>query len=71
MLVTEYVEPHVQTLTEKSAEAFEASKNAVKPHIINVQELADPYYQVCNTYIFKVYCAEIGQDKKSFSYDRK
>ncbi|KAL2896792.1 Laminin subunit beta-1 [Bienertia sinuspersici] len=45
VVVTEYVEPHIQTLTAKSAEAFEASKTAVKPHIIKVQELADPYYQ--------------------------
>lgn len=46
VMVTEYVEPHIQTLTAKSAEAFEASRDAVKPHIIKVQDLADPYYQV-------------------------
>ncbi|KAL9226926.1 hypothetical protein vseg_002683 [Gypsophila vaccaria] len=45
VIVTEYVEPHVQLLTAKTAEAFESSKTAVKPHIIRVQELADPYYQ--------------------------
>ncbi|KAK9683942.1 hypothetical protein RND81_10G176700 [Saponaria officinalis] len=43
--VTEYVEPHVQSLTAKTANAFESSKAAVKPHIIRVQNLADPYYQ--------------------------
>uniref|UniRef100_A0A803LYT5 Uncharacterized protein n=1 Tax=Chenopodium quinoa TaxID=63459 RepID=A0A803LYT5_CHEQI len=45
VMATEYVEPHIQTLTAKSAEAFEASKNAIKPHITKAQELADPYYQ--------------------------
>ncbi|KAK9699651.1 hypothetical protein RND81_08G187300 [Saponaria officinalis] len=43
--VIEYVEPHVQLVTAKTVEAFEASKTAVKPHIIKVHELADPYYQ--------------------------
>ncbi|XP_021729265.1 227 kDa spindle- and centromere-associated protein-like isoform X1 [Chenopodium quinoa] len=45
VMATEFVEPHIQTLTAKSAEAFEASKNSVKPHITKAQELADPYYQ--------------------------
>ncbi|KAH9623746.1 hypothetical protein KSS87_021226 [Heliosperma pusillum] len=45
VVVTEYVEPHVQSLTSKTVEAFEASKTAVKPHIVKVHELADPYYQ--------------------------
>lgn len=41
-----YVEPHVQTLTAKTIEAYEASKTTLHPHIIKVQEFVDPYFQV-------------------------
>ncbi|KAF5177614.1 Myosin heavy chain-related, partial [Thalictrum thalictroides] len=42
---TTYIEPHVQSLSAKGAELYESSKSTLTPHVIRVQELADPYYQ--------------------------
>ncbi|KAG2239918.1 hypothetical protein Bca52824_091277 [Brassica carinata] len=43
--VATHVEPHVRTLSIKAKEAYHASKSAVSPHIVTVQEIVDPYYQ--------------------------
>ncbi|GAY44518.1 hypothetical protein CUMW_082630 [Citrus unshiu] len=45
VVFTTNVEPHVQTLKTKTIEACEATKTAVTPHIIRVQEVVDPYFQ--------------------------
>lgn len=51
VLVTN-VQPHVQSLKTKSIEAYEASRIAVTPHIVKVQEVVDPYFQVYRWGIF-------------------
>ncbi|KAB1204472.1 hypothetical protein CJ030_MR8G028132 [Morella rubra] len=38
-------EPHVQSLTKKTIEVYEASKSKVTPHIVQVREFVDPYFQ--------------------------
>ncbi|GMI81564.1 hypothetical protein like AT4G31340 [Hibiscus trionum] len=45
VVVTTHAEPHVQSLKAKSIEVYEASKTAVNPHIVKVQEIVDPYFQ--------------------------
>ncbi|PIA43851.1 hypothetical protein AQUCO_01800117v1 [Aquilegia coerulea] len=47
---TIYVEPHVQSLSTKGAEFYESSKSTLTPHVVRVQELADPYYQEAKKY---------------------
>ncbi|XP_061951736.1 uncharacterized protein LOC133674566 isoform X3 [Populus nigra] len=45
VVITTQVKPHVQSLTAKTVQIYEASKTTVTPHIIRVQEIADPYLQ--------------------------
>ena len=40
------VEPHVQSLSKKTIEVYEASKSAVTPHVERVHEFIDPHFQV-------------------------
>ncbi|XP_038885413.1 uncharacterized protein LOC120075810 [Benincasa hispida] len=37
--------PHLQSLCKRSSEAYEASKQALTPHIIRAQEFSYPYFQ--------------------------
>lgn len=39
-------EPHVQLLTSKTVEYYEAARKKIKPHVNKAQEFVDPYYQV-------------------------
>ncbi|CAK7354310.1 unnamed protein product [Dovyalis caffra] len=45
VVITTQVEPHVQSLTAKTVEIYEASKTKITPHIIRIQEIVDPYFQ--------------------------
>ncbi|XP_027332292.1 uncharacterized protein LOC113847399 isoform X2 [Abrus precatorius] len=38
-------EPQLQFFTAKTVEVYEASKNAIAPHLNKAQEFVDPYYQ--------------------------
>ncbi|XP_061339316.1 uncharacterized protein LOC133286000 [Gastrolobium bilobum] len=38
-------EPHMQLLSTKTVEVYEASKNAIAPHLSKAKEFVDPYYQ--------------------------
>ncbi|CAK9312926.1 unnamed protein product [Citrullus colocynthis] len=45
LVVKTNYEPHLQSLCKRSSEAYEASKQALTPHIIRAQEFAYPYFQ--------------------------
>lgn len=46
LVITTYLEPHVQLICTKSVEAYEASKIAIAPYVVKGQEFAEPYFQV-------------------------
>lgn len=41
------IRPHVESLTAKTIEVYHASKDSIQPHVVKVQEMVDPHFQVC------------------------
>ena len=52
LVVKTSAEPHLQSLSAKTIEVFETSKTALAPHVLKVQEIVDPYFQVFILNIF-------------------
>lgn len=59
LVVKTSAEPHLQSVTAKTIEVYESSKSALAPHVVKVQEVVDPYFQVCTSLImiFMLICA--------------
>ncbi|XP_026663655.2 uncharacterized protein LOC103715520 isoform X3 [Phoenix dactylifera] len=45
MIFLTHAEPYMRTISIKTVEVYKASKSTIAPHILKIQELADPYYQ--------------------------
>lgn len=58
LVVKTNYEPHLQSLCKRSSEAYEASKQALTPHIIRAQEFAYPYFQVyiLQSFVYLIIC---------------
>lgn len=41
------IRPHVESLTSKTIELYHASKDSIQPHVVKIQEVVDPHFQVC------------------------
>ena len=39
-------EPYVQMASAKSVEVYQASRDAISPHVLKAHQFADPYFQV-------------------------
>jgi uncharacterized membrane protein required for colicin V production len=39
-------EPYLEKVSTKSVEAYEASRDAVTPHVVKLKAFSDPYFQV-------------------------
>ncbi|KAL6530812.1 hypothetical protein OROGR_014672 [Orobanche gracilis] len=56
--ITSNVKPHLQKLSTKTIEIYEATMNAMCPHIFKVMGLVDPYFQelrkISNPYIDQI-----------------
>ena len=46
MIFLTHAEPYMQTVSTKTVEVYKASKTTITLHVVKVQELGDPYYQV-------------------------
>uniref|UniRef100_A0A7N0URM9 Uncharacterized protein n=2 Tax=Kalanchoe fedtschenkoi TaxID=63787 RepID=A0A7N0URM9_KALFE len=63
LLIVAHVEPHVKAVQAKSIKAFEASKKAVTPHIIKLNENVYPYYQEAKR-VTKPYIEQVASISK-------
>ncbi|VAI34041.1 unnamed protein product [Triticum turgidum subsp. durum] len=56
-------EPYVQMVSAKSVELYQASKDAISPHVVKAHELADPYFQEAKK-LSKPYIDQVAKASK-------
>lgn len=66
MVVKTNAEPHVQSLSKKTIEVFEASKSAVTPHVVRAHEFIYPYFQVCIIFCASFFIFSTNMNLKEF-----
>ncbi|VAI19235.1 unnamed protein product [Triticum turgidum subsp. durum] len=59
----EIAEPYVQMVSAKSVELYQASKDAISPHVVKAHELADPYFQEAKK-LSKPYIDQVAKASK-------